>query len=73
MGMNVHVINLTKAKTKLKEILSWCNDHFGEVAQVNYPTTAELYRVSYDNKVTGIVVFYFREETDYFFFMLRWQ
>lgn len=71
--MNVHVINLKKSKTTLTQLLVWCKEHFGTVGTVNSPSTAELYRVSYDSKVTGIVVFYFREESDYFFFMLRWQ
>jgi len=71
--MNVHVISLTKSKTTLNQLLLWCKEHFGTVNSVNNPSTAELYRVAYDSKVTGIVVFYFREESDYFFFMLRWQ
>lgn len=71
--MNVHVINLTKSKTTLNQLLLWCKENYGTVNPVNSPSTADLYRVAYDSKVTGIVVFYFRDESDYFFFMLRWQ
>jgi hypothetical protein len=71
--MNVHVINLTKSNTNLKTLLDWCSEHYGYLKRVNYPAMAELHRVSYDDKVTGILVLYFREESDFFFFTLRWQ
>ena len=73
MNLCTHVINLTRSKVKLKELLSWCEENFGPVSLVHYPAMAELHRVSYDDKVNNIVVFYFREEVDYFFFLLRWQ
>lgn len=66
-------MSLARSKTNLKEILNWCREHFGDITQVHYPAIAELHRVSYDDKVTGIVVFYFTDPADYFFFMLRWQ
>lgn len=71
--MHVHVINLTKYNTNSTKLLAWCSEHFGYIQQVTYPAMAELHRVSYDDKVTGILVLYFREESDFFFFTLRWQ
>lgn len=71
--MNVYVLNLTRAKFNIDEVLEWCKNQFEDVALVHMPTNAELHRVAYDNKVTGIFVFYFREEKDYLMFTLRWR
>jgi len=68
----VHVFNIRKARLNLNNILQWCKEVFGDINLVHGPTSAELYRVCYDNQVTGIVVFYFKEDTDYSFFLLRW-
>lgn len=69
--MKVYVIN--KTTFPFKEVLKWCLQQFKDVVQIHGPINAELHRVSYDNSVTNIVVFYFRDERDYLLFCLRWQ
>lgn len=67
-------MNLAKErKKKLDQIKSWCIEKYGSISLIHSPTNAELSRVSYDNCVSNIVVFYFREDEDYFFFLLKWQ
>ncbi len=70
--MNVYILREHKTK-KVQEIVSWCEQQFTDVVRVNSPTIAELHRVSYDNQITGLIVFYFKDERDYVMFALRWQ
>jgi len=70
--MNVYILREHNTK-KARDIIFWCEQQFKDVVRVNSPTIAELHRVSYDNQITGLIVFYFKEERDYLMFALRWQ
>lgn len=70
--MNVYVMSLTRSKQNLKVILDWCYQNFQDIVPVTSPTQADLHKISYDNQVHGIVVWYFRDDIDYTHFLLRW-
>lgn len=69
--MKVHVVRTSQFNTK--ELLEWCKNQFIDFVKVHGPTHAELHRVSYDNSVYGIIVFYFTDSKDFLMFTLRWS
>lgn len=71
--MNVVVINCNRSGFKVQDMVQWCIRNFEDVIKIPLPSLAELHRVSYDDQVNGIVVFYFREDHDYTHFLLRWS
>lgn len=70
--MKVAVLSRRKHKFNINEVLAWTKEQFEDVVLIHHPTGAELHRVCYDNKVTGVFVFYFRDEKDYVLFCLKW-
>lgn len=70
--MNVHVINLARYKLELHKVLIWCVAEFGSLTRVQSPTIGQLHQVAYDDQIPGIVTFYFRNDEDYIFFLLKW-
>lgn len=71
--MFVHILNKRTTNFNLDTIIAWAVNTFTEVKKVHSPTDAEMYKFSYDNSLSGICVFYFKEESDYHLFLLKFS
>lgn len=71
--MKHHVASYALNPQRKAEIIEWCKTHYKDVVRINSPSLAELHRVSFDDRVNGILVIFFREDKDYSFFLLRWS
>lgn len=56
-----------------KGSIEWCKKNFDDIVEVKGPTIAALHRAAYDPLGYTAVVFYFRDEVDYFHFLLKWS
>jgi hypothetical protein len=71
--MSMNIVIVKGLPKKFNEQLNWCKENFGLGKEVIGPTQAGLHRWSYELIGFGLRQLYFRDDSDYTLYLLRWS